>query len=172
MFISSTYFLWNLLTKTAPEEIEEQTLTINWIVLAVLSGVIGLVIGLFSAWHISLVLRNYTTIEYMEETRFKGDRQRYLTAQSMKDKFNIFDLGYRENWMQVMGDSKLFWFVPLQAKSHGDGFNFKISDRARERLREQQNLHSFERNNNAQYSIDRYYEMDDFRESEEYQRYT
>jgi palmitoyltransferase len=86
----------------------------NWIVLLVLSGVVGLTVGLFGAWHISLVLRNYTTIEYLEETRFKGDTRRYLTAGTPEGVFNIFDIGYRLNWEQVMDHEPLLWLIPIQ----------------------------------------------------------
>lgn len=170
MCIVTGIFLWEFFSVNNPEEMDTQFLPINWIVLLVISGVVGVVIGLFGAWHISLVLRNYTTIEYMEETRFKGDQRRYLTAQSPKDKFNIFDLGYMKNWTQVMGQSKLSWFLPIQSKSHGDGFHFEISDRARERLLEQQSLHSFERDHIVQKRFDHQYELNDFRESDEYDR--
>lgn len=144
MCVATGLFLLDFFQKNDPEESEPSFLPINWIVLLVLSGVVALVVGLFAAWHVSLVLRNYTTIEHMEETRFKGDHRAYLAAQSPKDKFNIFDLGYKSNWTQVMGDRPQMWFLPIQANLYGDGFAFEISPRAQERLREQQSLHSFE----------------------------
>ena len=138
----------------------------------VLSGVIAIVLGLFSAWHVSLVLRNYTTIEHMEETRFKGNQQAYLAAQSPKDKFNIFDLGYRRNWTQVMGKRPLMWFVPVKSPDAGNGFTFEISKRAEERLREQASLHDWERDEMTQRRFQSFQNeplnSDDFRSSDEY----
>lgn len=145
----------------------------NWIVLLVLAAVIALVVGIFAAWHVSLVLRNYTTIEHMEETRFKGDQRAYITAQSPKDKFNIFDLGYKKNWEQVMGKRPIEWFLPIQSAIHGDGLYFELSDRAKERLLEQQSLHSFERDQLTQQRFDQQYDLPlhhrDFRSSDEYE---
>lgn len=167
MFIVDTVFLWDFFTINLPETMQPEFLPINWVILEILSGMVGLVVGGFGAWHVSLVLRNYTTIELMEETRFRGDQTRYLTAQSPKDKFNIFNLTYMDNWTQVMGDSAYEWFLPRQSNRRGDGHNFTISDRARERLREQQSLHSFERDRAANYQHDHRYQLSDFRESME-----
>lgn len=137
----------------------------------VLSGVIAIVLGLFSAWHISLVLRNYTTIEHMEETRFKGNQQAYLAAQSPKDKFNIFDLGYGQNWRQVMGNKPMTWFLPIPSSSAGDGYTFEISNRARDRMREQESLHDWERDEQTRQRFERFQHenlhADDFRSSDE-----
>lgn len=170
MFLFTALFLWSFFTENPPDQIEAQFLPINWVVLLVLSGIIALVVGLFAAWHISLTMRNYTTIEYMEETRFKGDQRRYLTAQSPKDKFNIFDIGYRKNWEQVMGSSVLRWFLPISQTTPGGGFAFEISERARERLLEQQNLRSFERDEAVERRFQQQYELRDFRESFDWDR--
>lgn len=43
---------------------------VHFILLAVLSGIIGLVIGGFTTWHIYLTCRNQTTIESLEKTRY------------------------------------------------------------------------------------------------------
>lgn len=170
MCLVTSLFLWTFFTENVPDQIEAQFLPINWVVLLVLSGIVGLVVGLFAAWHISLTMRNYTTIEYMEETRFKGDQKRYLTAQSPKDKFNIFDIGYRKNWEQVMGPSAMWWFLPITHIKQEDGFAFEISERARERLQEQQNLRSFERDEAVERRFNQQYELRDFRESFDWDR--
>lgn len=43
---------------------------VNWILLAVISGVIGIVISGFSGYHFYLVFKGETTIESMEKTRY------------------------------------------------------------------------------------------------------
>jgi hypothetical protein len=43
---------------------------VNYILLSVLSGIIGLVISGFTAWHIHLTASGSTTIESMEKTRY------------------------------------------------------------------------------------------------------
>lgn len=43
---------------------------INWILLAVISGVVGIVVSGFSGYHFYLVFKGETTIESMEKTRY------------------------------------------------------------------------------------------------------
>lgn len=50
--------------------VDESVMPVHFILLAVLSGIIGLVIGGFTAWHIYLTARNQTTIENLEKTRY------------------------------------------------------------------------------------------------------
>jgi palmitoyltransferase ZDHHC2/15/20 len=48
----------------------ETLMPVNYIILAVLSGIIGLVVGAFTIWHITLASRGQTTIECLEKTRY------------------------------------------------------------------------------------------------------
>lgn len=43
---------------------------VNWVLLAVISGIIGLVLTGFTIWHIVLTSKNMTTIESMEKVRY------------------------------------------------------------------------------------------------------
>ncbi|KAI4594913.1 palmitoyltransferase for Vac8p [Pestalotiopsis sp. 9143b] len=43
---------------------------VNYIMLAVISGIIGIVVGAFCSWHILLASRGQTTIECLEKTRY------------------------------------------------------------------------------------------------------
>lgn len=45
-------------------------LPVNFIMLAVMSGIIGIVVGAFTSWHILLAARGQTTIECLERTRY------------------------------------------------------------------------------------------------------
>ena len=45
-------------------------LPVNFIILTVVSGIIGLVVGAFTGWHIMLASRGQTTIECLEKTRY------------------------------------------------------------------------------------------------------
>ncbi|KAJ1543937.1 hypothetical protein HK405_008977 [Cladochytrium tenue] len=38
---------------------------------------------------------------------------------------NIYDIGWKENWRQVMGADPRQWFLPIDT-SLGDGFSFPI----------------------------------------------
>lgn len=48
----------------------ETFLPINFIILTVVSGIIGLVVGAFTGWHIMLASKGQTTIECLEKTRY------------------------------------------------------------------------------------------------------
>ena len=135
--LSTGLFLYRFFESNVPEDIEQTFLPINWIVLLVLTTVISIVLGLFTGWHHYLLLRNYTTIEYMEETRFIGDQNLYRRNRPPLKPLNIFDLGPAANWRQVMGDSAYDWFLPMARHGGGgDGMHFEISKEAQTRLEE------------------------------------
>lgn len=48
----------------------ENMLPINFIMLSVISGIIGIVVGAFTSWHIWLATKGQTTIECLEKTRY------------------------------------------------------------------------------------------------------
>jgi len=48
----------------------ESLMPLNFIMLAVISGIIGLVVGAFTAWHLYLASKGQTTIECLEKTRY------------------------------------------------------------------------------------------------------
>lgn len=48
----------------------ESLMPVNYIVLAVVGGIIALVVGAFTMWHIALAARGQTTIECLEKTRY------------------------------------------------------------------------------------------------------
>ena len=54
---------------------------INYVLLAVISGIIGLVLTGFTGWHISLAWRGQTTIECLEKTRYLSPLKKQLQKQ-------------------------------------------------------------------------------------------
>ena len=54
---------------------------INFVLLAVISGIIGLVLTGFTGWHISLAWRGQTTIECLEKTRYLSPLKKQLQKQ-------------------------------------------------------------------------------------------
>lgn len=54
------------------------TMPVNVVLLAVISGIIGLVLTGFTAWHISLAFRGMTTIECLEKTRYLSPLRKSL----------------------------------------------------------------------------------------------
>lgn len=54
---------------------------VNYVMLAVISGIIGLVLTGFTAWHFSLAWRGQTTIECLEKTRYLSPLRRSMEQQ-------------------------------------------------------------------------------------------
>ncbi|KHN95627.1 palmitoyltransferase PFA3 [Metarhizium album ARSEF 1941] len=56
-------------------------LPVNFIVLSIVSGIVGVVVGVFTGWHVVLALRGQTTIECLEKTRYLSPlKQPYRAA--------------------------------------------------------------------------------------------
>ncbi|ERF68683.1 hypothetical protein EPUS_05744 [Endocarpon pusillum Z07020] len=74
-FGSTAYWVWTELLNA--ERYQENLMPINVVLLAVISGIIGLVLTGFTAWHLYLCVRGMTTIECLEKTRYlRGVRSR------------------------------------------------------------------------------------------------
>jgi palmitoyltransferase len=124
---------------------------LNWVALFIVSAVMGLAVGVFASYSLYLSLRNKTVLENLETIRYKtslpSDAFRYREAPSSKSLGNIFDLGWRENLKQVMGEHYWQWPLPLTFRgrggsaSHRDGTSFPIN---REIYEMAQNLASTE----------------------------
>ena len=63
----------------------ESFMPINYVMLAVVAGIIGLVLTGFTAWHISLAWRGQTTIECLEKTRYLSPLKKQLQKQRATD---------------------------------------------------------------------------------------
>ncbi|KAJ3160933.1 Palmitoyltransferase zdhhc2 [Geranomyces michiganensis] len=86
----------------------------------IISGVFALCLLIFLIVHLNLVLSNKSTIESME-----GGRRVRLPDGSIgaAPSGNLYDLGTRENLVQVFGKRWQLWLVPVYS-SVGDGHNF------------------------------------------------
>ncbi|PTD05101.1 Palmitoyltransferase PFA3 [Fusarium culmorum] len=63
------------------QEYIDSLLPVNFIMLSVISGIIGLVVGAFTSWHIHLARCGQTTIECLEKTRYLSPlRKTYNSA--------------------------------------------------------------------------------------------
>ena len=63
----------------------------------------GLTLTFFTSFHLLLVFKGATTIEF-------GSQKRYT-------------FGWKKNFQSVMGVSPLYWFIPIKTTS-GDGYEF------------------------------------------------
>ncbi|KAI3321970.1 palmitoyltransferase PFA3 [Xylariaceae sp. AK1471] len=73
--VSGTWVYDELLTQT---QYTNTIMPVNFILLAVISGIIGLVVGAFTGWHILLASRGQTTIECLEKTRYLSPLRKTL----------------------------------------------------------------------------------------------
>ncbi|CAH8849344.1 unnamed protein product [Trichobilharzia szidati] len=83
--------------------------------LALLSAVFAFALSILLLFHVYLIIRNRSTLEYFRRPNFR-------------DKNNCvygFDLGWKENFLQVFGDKITYWLFPVFS-SKGDGISFKI----------------------------------------------
>jgi len=82
----------------------------------ILAFFVMLLLGLFLPWHLWLMARATTTIEFCEK-RFRGPSQGSAVS---------YDLGVFVNVRAVMGDCALLWLLPLAAPS-GSGVYFECA---------------------------------------------
>ncbi|KAI5807101.1 DHHC palmitoyltransferase-domain-containing protein [Geopyxis carbonaria] len=117
----------------------EDLAPVNWVLLAVVSGIIGLVLGGFTVWHLVLTGSNMTTIESLEKVRYTApslrtgaappgarlvdnfsdsiqERQHefnrynnYLLEESSKKLPHAFNLGRKRNFAAVFGGKDKMW---------------------------------------------------------------
>ncbi|KAI2622125.1 palmitoyltransferase PFA3 [Hypomontagnella submonticulosa] len=76
--VSGSWVYNELLTQT---QYTNTLMPVNFIMLSVISGIIGLVVGAFTGWHIMLASRNQTTIECLEKTRYLSPLRKTLQHQ-------------------------------------------------------------------------------------------
>ncbi len=83
----------------------ENLMPVNYVMLAVVSGIIGLVLTGFTAWHISLAWRGQTTIECLETTRYlsplRRSMQNHYPHQHRDGNGHIQPLSYGEQLREI-----------------------------------------------------------------------
>ncbi|KIW03500.1 uncharacterized protein PV09_05267 [Verruconis gallopava] len=77
-FAVSARWIWEAIIVN--NSVEESFMPVNYILLSVLSGIIGLVVGGFTAWHIHLTLKGKTTIESLESTRYLSPLRQQMAS--------------------------------------------------------------------------------------------
>ncbi|KAI1057253.1 hypothetical protein LB507_001600 [Fusarium sp. FIESC RH6] len=75
--VSASWVWWEAL---ADQEYVDTLLPVNFIMLSVISGIIGLVVGAFTSWHIHLARCGQTTIECLEKTRYLSPLRKSYNA--------------------------------------------------------------------------------------------
>ncbi|KAI8144513.1 DHHC palmitoyltransferase-domain-containing protein [Fennellomyces sp. T-0311] len=88
-------------------------LDLNWPVLLFISGIFGLFLIPFSIFHTRQILKNRTTIEFYEKANFRLGSVNGRVDVMRSRYFNPWDLGVKQNFMQVMGPNPTKWFLPV-----------------------------------------------------------
>ena len=116
-FIFSSFYLYNefqiVINTKKTNYLGFVIIIINYIP----TVVITFLFGKFVIYHIKLVMTNSSTIESLDTEN--------------KDKYKKFCLTPKENFEQVFGKNKFYWFLPVnieQAKPVGDGLLWKVNE--------------------------------------------
>lgn len=80
---------------------------------------LSLILGTLLGWHIYLIIRNMTTIEYYE-----GIRAAWLAKKSGLSYRHPFDVGVYKNISLVLGSNMLTWLCPTAVSHLKDGTSF------------------------------------------------
>jgi len=104
---------WTMVETTRSSMASDTPFLTMWLVFFcwTLATLIGMVLSCFFSFHVWLMSKSMTTIEFCEKQTRKGYDE------------HIHDRGMVGNIMAVLGDDPLLWFLPLSAPS-GDGLHF------------------------------------------------
>ena len=78
---------------------------INYVLLCVISGIIGLVLTGFTGWHLSLAFRGQTTIECLEKTRYLSPLRKTMKNQKFGGKNGIGGQSYGQQLAEIHANS-------------------------------------------------------------------
>ncbi|KAG9232597.1 DHHC palmitoyltransferase-domain-containing protein [Amylocarpus encephaloides] len=92
-FAVSATWVWTEILNEG--EYAESLMPVNYVMLAVISGIIGIVLAGFTGWHILLASRGQTTIECLEKTRYLSPLRNAARQQHISSEMSG-DSGYRE----------------------------------------------------------------------------
>ncbi|KAK9476874.1 DHHC palmitoyltransferase-domain-containing protein [Lipomyces japonicus] len=121
-------------------EYEDEFISLNWVLVFIISAVFGIAVSVFWGYQLYLLFSNKTTIEAMETQRYNSQLShaqfRYSEAPSSETVGNVFDLGWKENFRQVMGDHAWQWVLPIRS-SKGTGLTFQTNAKVMAAIRNQ-----------------------------------
>lgn len=129
-FCSSFYAVYVIVYELDP--MGQTFLSLNWVALLVVSFVMGSAETIFCLYSVYIACRNTTVLESMEAVRYRTSvpsiKFRYTEAPSSSSIGNIFNLGWKANLQQIMGQQTWEWFVPIKTDI-GDGTWFEIDEK-------------------------------------------
>ncbi|KAG0377135.1 hypothetical protein BGX24_006669 [Mortierella sp. AD032] len=120
----------------------------QWVFMILIGIIFGLCLVPFAIHHTLLIKANKTTIESFEKHKYRVGRGEVMQSRLL----NVFDLGRKQNFIQVLGPVWYLWLVPVQ-NSIGNGWSFPASDYGKSMLQMDDDLEpsqsSFEDRNNS-----------------------
>ncbi|CAG8495070.1 10442_t:CDS:10 [Acaulospora morrowiae] len=99
------------------------SLDLNWTFLILLGTIFGLCLLGFTVYHTTLILSNQTTLESISRNNYKIKDGGEVTSSKY---LNLFNVGKRANFIQVMGPDWFFWFLPIE-NSLGNGRTWSLN---------------------------------------------
>ncbi|KAG0027946.1 hypothetical protein BGZ81_005149 [Podila clonocystis] len=102
----------------------------QWIFMILIAVVFGLCLVPFAIQHILLMKNNRTTIESFEMHKYRTGTQGQVMQSRM---LNVFDLGKKQNFIQVLGPVWYLWLIPVR-NSIGNGWSFPASEFGKQML--------------------------------------
>jgi palmitoyltransferase len=115
--LSAAYFVYQIIMDIINKRLKYSKIIDTGIILVTYTFtlVFSFIITMFFKFHIGLIINNSTTIESLDKEH--------------KEENEKFNIGYYENWIQVLGNNKLLWFIPYECEAGrpvGDGLTWKI----------------------------------------------
>ncbi|CAG8587344.1 2319_t:CDS:2, partial [Ambispora leptoticha] len=98
-------------------------LDLNWSFLILVGAIFSLCLSGFAIYHTTLILSNQTTLESLQRQRYKIKENSEVTSSNY---LNLFDVGKRANFQQVMGSTWYLWLIPI-GNSYGDGYSWPLN---------------------------------------------
>ncbi|KAG0634113.1 DHHC palmitoyltransferase-domain-containing protein [Tuber brumale] len=91
-FVVSCIYVYQELFSTGEKKYSPEDLTpVNWVLLAVVAGVVGLVLSGFTIWHLTLVASGMTTIESLEKVRYNSPTLSRRCPPPPEDAHHLYD---------------------------------------------------------------------------------
>lgn len=118
-------------------------LLLNLVFVFVLSFTFYVAVGIFSAFLVYLMVRNYSTIEFQDSRwNYSGDDAQYEFDSNGKRKKlgHLYDLGIKKNIRAVMGDTWAAWLLPIRVTTESllagtrNGVHFEINEDVYEKM--------------------------------------
>lgn len=95
------------------------SLKIFYICSAIMTMGFSFTLGTLLGWHLHLITRNKTTIEYYESVRAE-----WLARKSGQSYHHPFDVGFYKNITLILGPNMLKWLFPTAVSHLKDGIQF------------------------------------------------